>query len=67
LNRLYAVVLAALVVFIGMSAGSATSMFYTNNSIPTENSTPYTAPIGLNKTMQIKMIKDNTTNKVWYN
>jgi len=64
MNKLYAVVLVALVVFLGMGAGSAASMFYTNNSIPTENSTPYTAPIALNKTMQIKyMIKDNTTTK----
>ncbi|KUK00969.1 MAG: hypothetical protein XD44_0963 [Methanobacteriaceae archaeon 41_258] len=40
INKLYAVVLAVLVVFLGMGAGSAASMFYTNNSIPTENSTP---------------------------
>lgn len=57
------ILLTLLVVFIGMGVGSAASMFYTVNApIPTENSTPYTAPIILNKTMQIKyMIKDNIT------
>ncbi|MGB9844855.1 FN3 associated domain-containing protein [Methanothermobacter tenebrarum] len=64
MNRLYALVLASLILFLGIGVGSAASMFYTNNSVPTENSTLYTAPIVLNKTMQIKyMIKDNTTTK----
>lgn len=61
--RKLCILLALLVVFIGMGVGSAASMFYTVNApMPTENSTPYTAPIVLNKTMQIKyMIKDNIT------
>jgi|GEM_PF-1094553 len=64
MNKLYALVLVSLVVFLGMGVGSAASMFYTNNSVPTENSTLYTVPITLNKTMQVKyMIKDNTTTK----
>ena len=57
------ILLALVMVFAGMGIGAAASVFYTVNApMPTEKSTPYTAPITLNKTMQIKyMIKDNTT------